>query len=483
MTEKATELEELQILLVDDNMTNLSVLRETLEAQDYQVMIAKNGETALRIAARTTPDLILLDVMMPGISGFETCRRLKEAHATQKIPVIFLTAKTEPEDIVEGFRSGGVDYITKPFQIDEVLTKSETHIQLKKTLEEKARLYDESEIMRDKLIKSEAQYRTIVETASDLIFKLDSNQNITFINSAFKYLGFESSEVLGQPIKKFIDVEDEEEMLPLIATDGVGPLATTSLEVKFKSKVGEVIEERVKSSPFLLDAFGIWNVSDEKVFQNVPERKFLGTLCIAREISELKQVEEELRKHKAQLIEVNEELRKIARLDELTKMFNRRWFDETIQQEWKRATREKSFLSLIMFDIDYFQKLNDIYGHQVGDECLRKIAATAIEIFKRPGDLLARYGEKEFAVLLPNTDENGAFTIGERLREKIESLEIEFDEKKEDIDLTISLGVASLIPQTGEDHSKLISQADDALHQAKEKGSNKVVRASSLLSI
>ncbi len=482
MGEKKDEVEAMQILLVDDNTNNLNVLRETLELRDYEVMIAKNGETALRIATTMTPDLILLDVMMPGISGFETCRRLKEDDATQKIPVIFLTAKTEPEDIVEGFKSGGVDYISKPFQIDEVLAKSETHIQLKKTLEEKIRLYEEFEIIKEKLIKSEAQYRTIVETASDLIFKLDPDQNITFINSAFKYLGYDSSEVLGQPIKNFIDVEDEEEILPLIATDGVGPLATTSLEIKFKSKVGPVIEEKDHSSPFLLDAFGIWNVSDEKVFQNVPERKFLGTLCIAREITELKQIEDELLKNKAQLVTANEELKKIARLDELTKMFNRRWFDETIEQEWKRAVREKSSLSLIMFDIDLFQKLNDIYGHQAGDECLRKIAATAFEIFKRPGDLLARYGGEEFAVILPNTDEDGAFIIGERLREKIESLVVEFDENKDEIDLTISLGVTSMIPQSIEGHSQLISQTENSLHQAKQRGRNQVVKSTSLKS-
>ncbi|GEM_PF-487497 len=480
MDEEENGMEALQILLVDDNATNLNVLRTTLESRDYEVMVAKNGEAALKIATKTSPDLILLDVMMPGIDGFETCRRLKKTDETQKIPVIFLTARTEPENIVEGFQSGGVDYISKPFQIDEVLAKSETHIQLKKTLEEQIQLNDKLEVVQEQLIKSEAQYRTIVETTSDLIFKLDPDQNITYINSAFKYLGYESSDVLGQPIKNFIEIDDEEEMLPLIATDGVGPLATTSLKIKFKSNIGKIIEEKVDSVSFLLDAFGVWNVSDEMVFQNVPEKKFLGTMCIAREITKLKQVEDELLKSKAQLISVNAELQKINRLDGLTKMFNRRWFDETINQEWKRAVREKSPLGLIMFDIDFFKKLNDIHGYKAGDECLRKTAATAFDTFKRPGDLLARYGEEEFAAILPSTDEDGAFIIGERLRKKIESLEVEFDENKDDYELTISLGIASMIPQSIEGHSELISLADNALTRAKDKGRNQIVRSSSI---
>jgi two-component system, cell cycle response regulator len=471
MLESGNILSGMQILLVDDNPTNLDVLRKTLENEDYEVMIANSGEDALEIATEFVPDLILLDVMMPGMDGLETCQRLKAITETKDIPIVFLTAKTEPEDIVKGFKSGGVDYIAKPFHQEEVIARSQTHLQLKKAMEE-------SRIIKEELIASEHQYRTIVETASDLIFKLDPDQNIVFANSAFKFLGYDPSELLGQSIKNIVAIDHDETILPQIATKGVGPLATTSLEVKFKPNGDSVIVEQMISSPFLLDAFGIWNVPDELVFKKEVQKIFLGTLCIAREITELKHVEMELRKSKDQLLGINEELKVLSQLDGLTKLHNRRCFDESIDKEWRRATREKNPLALIMFDIDFFKNYNDSYGHPAGDECLRRVGETTRETFKRPGDLLARYGGEEFAIILPNTEESGAMELAELLRERTESLKLKVSGNQTDAQITISLGVASMTPQTDEGFSDLISKADKALYRAKNEGRNRVVGSS-----
>lgn len=132
----------MKTLLVDDTPANLDVLRKTLEPEGYEISIASSGEAALKIAPRFLPDLILLDVMMPGMNGYETCRRLKENEATRDIPVIFITAQNDKEDIVKAFRAGGADYIAKPILHEEVCARVRTHMQLRglqKELKESSR--------------------------------------------------------------------------------------------------------------------------------------------------------------------------------------------------------------------------------------------------------------------------------------------------------------------------------------------------------
>src|SRR5579864_5670787 len=119
-----------KILLVDDVPANLAVLTSALEPQGYEIFAAPSGASALQVAAKAKPDLILLDIMMPGLDGLETCRQLKQNAATRDIPVIFITARNETENIVEGFRAGGVDYVVKPFQAEEVLTRVATHLRI-----------------------------------------------------------------------------------------------------------------------------------------------------------------------------------------------------------------------------------------------------------------------------------------------------------------------------------------------------------------
>lgn len=125
------ELEIMKILIVDDNAANIDVMLTFLEMEGYDISIATSGESAIKAACHNLPDLILLDVMMPQIDGFETCRRLKELPQTKDIPIIFVTAKKEVDDIVKGFDCGGVDYISKPFRQEEVLARVDTHLRLR----------------------------------------------------------------------------------------------------------------------------------------------------------------------------------------------------------------------------------------------------------------------------------------------------------------------------------------------------------------
>lgn len=136
MTEKTFNLKGMKILIVDDTSPNIDVLRQTLEPEQYEIAIALSGEAALKVAPKFLPDLVLLDIRMPGIDGYETCRKLKENESTRKAPVIFISANNDTQDIVKGFAVGGVDYITKPFQLQEVLARVRTHLQLQLLIKE-----------------------------------------------------------------------------------------------------------------------------------------------------------------------------------------------------------------------------------------------------------------------------------------------------------------------------------------------------------
>ncbi|NES72535.1 MAG: diguanylate cyclase [Okeania sp. SIO2D1] len=178
---------------------------------------------------------------------------------------------------------------------------------------------------------------------------------------------------------------------------------------------------------------------------------------------------DELGKTLDALQEANLKLERLARLDGLTQIPNRRYFDEFLDQEWRRMAREKQFLSLIMFDVDYFKLYNDVYGHQEGDKCLIKIAHAAQGVLKCPADLLARYGGEEFAVILSNTDQSRACEVATQIQSAIKALCIPHSSGKEQI-VTISLGVATQIPSFDRTLHAFIGEADRSLYEAKQKG-------------
>ena len=171
-----------------------------------------------------------------------------------------------------------------------------------------------------------------------------------------------------------------------------------------------------------------------------------------------------------QLQEANKKLQQLAATDGLTQVANRRYFDETLHDEWQRLTREKLPLALILIDIDWFKPYNDHYGHQAGDDCLRQVARAIAQVLKRPADLLARYGGEEFVILLPNTDTSGAVEVAERIQQTISNLAILHPLSTISPYVTTSLGITSMIPTADISPESLISQADQALYLAKNQG-------------
>ena len=183
------------------------------------------------------------------------------------------------------------------------------------------------------------------------------------------------------------------------------------------------------------------------------------------------------KKAEAALAKANVTLARMARLDSLTQLPNRRSFDETLEQEWQRLAREEKDLSLILCDIDCFKQYNDTYGHQAGDDCLQKVAKALQDCARRAGDMACRYGGEEFIFLLPNTHLDGATRFADRVRQTVESLALPHTTSQAAPVVTLSLGVAARIPSADTDPEALIKAADDALYQAKEAGRNRVVAA------
>lgn len=330
--------ESANILIVDDQLDNLKVLSNILETEGYQVRKALNGKIALKTCQAVRPDLILLDINMPEIDGYEVCRLLKLNQQTQDIPIIFISVLDEAIDKVKAIKIGGADYISKPFQFDEVIARVQNQLTIQK--------------LRLELEATNAKLR-------------QQNENLR------------------------------------------------------------------------------------------------------AEIEKRRQAELALQ-------QANQTLQELVWLDGLTEIANRRYFDDYLQREWQRSAREKTSLSLLLCDIDYFKAYNDTYGHLAGDACLKQVAKTAKNTIRRPADLVARYGGEEFAVILPNTDIQGAICVGEKLRKQIENLRIPHSGSAVAPYITLSIGVAADIPSHQSLPETLIANSDQALYMAKNGGRNQV---------
>ncbi|AUI68747.2 diguanylate cyclase [Beggiatoa leptomitoformis] len=222
------------------------------------------------------------------------------------------------------------------------------------------------------------------------------------------------------------------------------------------------------------------------VFQDISQRKQAEAerirLAQEREAKDaalrmnalLAQEIQERRRAEAELAKANQELQRLASLDGLTQLANRRRFDEYLDQEWRRAVREDVPLSLILCDVDFFKRYNDTYGHQAGDDCLRQVAMAMSQAVKRPADLVARYGGEEFAVILPNTHTDGAKTVAQNIADAVKALCLEHRASTVQPIVTLSVGVAGIYPSRGQSSIFLIKTADEALYLAKNAGRNQV---------
>ncbi|WP_413163439.1 diguanylate cyclase domain-containing protein [Capilliphycus salinus ALCB114379] len=442
---------ETKILIVDDCLDNLLLLQIILNDLGYQVQQANSGEEALTALDGTLPDLILLDIQMPGIDGYDVCKRLKANPKTQEIPIIFISAFSDPMEKVKAFKLGGEDYITKPFFIEEVVARVEKHLILtwqKKKLKQELKHRQEIE---KKLVESHQILAHILESCPDGIAVLKYKPSrkkkpayfhCTFVNAVMAdFLGLTPEDFINQKIFNS-------------SLDRFAP----SLFHQFR----EVIDNQLS---FERDFY--YETLEKKAWYSVRAIPYNeGILIIVRDITERKECE-------LILHQTNNVLYQQAVTDNLTKISNRRAFDVYLEQEWKRARREELPLALIMIDIDYFKRYNDHYGHEAGDRCLYTVAQTIRQAVKRPSDFVARYGGEEFAVILPNTETEGAQTVANTIQNAIHDLKLPHDQSPISSWITLSIGISVKIP-TSENFTQLIQTADHALYQAKNQGRDRI---------
>jgi len=407
------------ILIVDDAPDNLGVLRTMMLRQGYQTFVATSGERALDIALRVKPDLVLLDIVMPGIGGLEACRCLKASPATAHIPVIFMSARSETADIVAGFDIGAADYIPKPLRMEEVCARVRAQLRMRSTSETQSAQAD--------------RLRMIVNSMDQGLLIVEASGRIQYANPACdRYLGYRPEELVGRLLAELL--EDAEPQ------DAGGAIAQGMREVRIRHRDGSLRAMDLTMTPMH---------ADDGLF-----------VALLHDITHHKQFEDALQR--------------AAMLDPLTQIANRRHFDAFLEKEWQRAIRNAQPLSLVVLDVDHFKLYNDSLGHAAGDACLQKVAQALQDHAARPTDLAARYGGEEFVLLFGETPLDAATRLAEMIRTAVQALALPNPRSPSGPWITVSVGVATIVPTQLDEIENLFVCADRAMYAAKAGGRNRV---------
>lgn len=316
---------------------------------------------------------------------------------------------------------------------------------------------EERKLIMETLHDSEQHLYAMISCVPGAVYRfdIDDNRSMNYVSDEiFNITGFSSSAFIYDRTVSYRNIIHEDDQDRVLKT--------------IDSRINEKDTEHFLFEYRIIDANNDIRWCSEKgrvLFNSSGVPLYIdGTIF---DITERKRTDEHL-------ISLNNELKRLASIDPLTQLANRRNFMERMDLEWKRMYREKKFLSLIMCDIDYFKLFNDNYGHQEGDKCLCAVAQAINSALRRPADLASRYGGEEFIIILPDTDPQGASVVAELIRSKVLELEIPHTHSLVVPYVTLSLGTASLIPDPDNDQKSFIKAADNALYEAKKMGRNRV---------
>jgi two-component system cell cycle response regulator len=450
-----------RVLVVDDILPNVKLLEAKLSSEYYEVLTATGGEEALKRVLAESPDIILLDVMMPGMDGFEVCRRIKDNPATAHIPVVMVTALTDSEDRVRGLEAGADDFLSKPVNDLALMARVRSLVRLKMTVDEwRARENTASQlgVMDGDTVRTQPVENAKILVVEDQDFEADK-----------------IADTLHRDEDIVIPVSSGAKALEYISQNDFD-LLIISLNLKQEDglRLCSLLRsnEKTRSVPIIM-------VSTEDRLARVAQGLEIGAHdYIMRPLDRnelLARTRTQIRRKRFQ-----EKLRasyevslSMALTDSLTGLYNRRYLETHLRKLLDKNSENKKNLCVLMLDIDHFKNVNDTHGHAVGDQVLKTIAFRLRDTL-RSFDLVARLGGEEFVVVLPDTTEELSLSVAERLRRAIEEKPIKCNTESGELAVTTSIGGALITP--GEyTVANVLDRADVMLYEAKGSGRNCVV--------
>ncbi len=450
-----------RILVVDDILVNVKLLEAKLTAEYFDVLTAMSGTEALEIVHRSLPDIVLLDVMMPGMDGFETCRRIKSNPATRHIPVVMITALDQPSDRVQGLEAGAEDFLTKPVNDVALLARVKSLVRLKMVTDELRMRAATSERMG--LMEQEELAAETLKAPGRILLVEDQQSSAGRIVETLKE--FHTIDVISDPQDALIKIPemDCELLIVSLSLDNFDGLRLCShlRSIERTRDLSILVLVEADDNTRLLRGLDI-GVNDYLM------RPIDRNELLVRVRSQLKR-----RRYTEQLRDSVEQSMELAITDSLTGLYNRRYMEGHIAPLVEKAANRGKEISLIILDIDHFKAVNDTYGHDVGDEVLKEFSTRILQNI-RGIDLACRFGGEEFVLVMPDTDLSFAFMIGERIRQCIASRVFNVSVDNGSLELTCSVGVACL-EQLDDTPDSILKRADQALYRAKNDGRNRVV--------
>ena len=450
-----------RVLVVDDIPANVKLLEARLTAEYFDVVTAMSGLEALLICHKAQCDIVLLDIMMPEMDGFEVCRRLKADPATHHIPVIMVTALDQPSDRVRGLEAGADDFLTKPVSDIALIARVRSLVRLK--------------LVCDELRMRAATSREIglQDPVANAMSETGRNGHVLLVDdrrSSFERIAATLT------IEQAVDVESDPNEALFHAAEGNYDVAIISLALQNYDALrlcGQIRSlERTRNLPILVMAEPEENPRLLRALE-LGVNDYLVRPIDKNEM--LARVRTQIRKKRySERLRDNVQLSiEMAVTDSLTGLHNRRYMEMHLATLVEQAAARGKPLALLVLDIDYFKSVNDNHGHDAGDDVLREFALRVRRSI-RGIDLACRYGGEEFVVVMPETDMAVAATVAERVRRRIAGEPFAVGNQDQTLNVTISIGLASLASPT-DTAATILKRADQALYRAKRDGRNRVV--------